>query len=62
MILFGLDDGHDFALVGVGVGDAHRPQEDVTHVASGEMEPALRPEFVLEEIEGAVVAAVPGRL
>ncbi|MDT8284793.1 MAG: putative DNA binding domain-containing protein, partial [Thermovirgaceae bacterium] len=40
VILFGLDEQKDFALVGVG--DAHRLQEEVTHVAAGEMEPALR--------------------
>lgn len=55
VILFGLDEKKDFALVGVG--DAHRLQEEVTHVAAGEMEPPLRPEFVLDEMDGAVVVA-----
>jgi len=40
----------DFKIVGVG--DAHRLQEDLTSLASAEMEPALRPELTVDEIEG----------
>ena len=40
VLLFGLDESRDFSIVGVG--DAHRLQEEVTHLASAEMEPALR--------------------
>jgi ATP-dependent DNA helicase RecG len=40
VLLFGLDESRDFSVVGVG--DAHRLQEEVTHLASAEMEPALR--------------------
>jgi ATP-dependent DNA helicase RecG len=41
VVLFGLDEGRDFSIVGVG--DAQRLQEEITHFASSEMEPALRP-------------------
>ena len=44
-LLFGLDENRGFDLVGVG--DAQRPQEDVSQVAANEMEPALRPEFTV---------------
>jgi ATP-dependent DNA helicase RecG len=40
VLLFGLDESRDFSIVGVG--DAHRFQEEITHLASAEMEPALR--------------------
>ena len=40
VLLFGLDESRDFSIVGVG--DAHRLQEEITHLASAEMEPALR--------------------
>jgi hypothetical protein len=43
VILFGLNEETDFKIVGVG--DAQRLQEDLTSLASPEMEPALRPEF-----------------
>ena len=49
VILFGLDESSDFSIVGVG--DAHRLQEDITHLASELMEPTLRPEFTVNEIE-----------
>jgi ATP-dependent DNA helicase RecG len=40
VLLFGLDESRDLSIVGVG--DAHRLQEEITHLASAEMEPALR--------------------
>jgi len=56
VLLFGLDEEKDFSIVGVG--NAQRLQEEVTHLASAEMEPALRPQFVVDEINGATVVAV----
>lgn len=56
VILFGLDESSDFSIVGVG--DAHRLQEDITHLASELMEPTLRPEFTMDEIEDETVVAV----
>lgn len=56
VILFGLDESSDFSIVGVG--DAHRLQEEITHLASDNMEPALRPQFVVDEIEDETVVAV----
>lgn len=55
VLLFGLDETKGFELVGVG--DPHRLQEDLTGLASSEMEPALRPRFVVDEIEGKTVVA-----
>ena len=56
VLLFGLDESKDFSVVGVG--DAHRLQEDITSLASADMEPALRPQFLVDEIEGETVFAV----
>jgi predicted HTH transcriptional regulator len=56
VILFGLDGNADFAVVGVK--DAHRLQSDIGDLASSEMEPALRPEFTVEDIGGRTVVAV----
>jgi len=53
VILFGLNEETDFKIVGVG--DAQRLQEDLTSLASAEMEPALRPELTVDEIEGETV-------
>jgi len=55
-ILFGLDEEHNFEIVGVG--NAHRLQEEIGHLAASEMEPALRPEFTVEEVDGKTVVAV----
>ncbi len=55
VLLFGLDEEKDFSVVGVG--NAHRLQEEVTHLASADMEPALRPQFVIDEIDGGTVVA-----
>jgi ATP-dependent DNA helicase RecG len=56
VILFGLNEETDFKIVGVG--DAHRLQEDLTSLASAEMEPAPRPELTVAEIEGETVVCV----
>ena len=56
VILFGLDERRNFKVIGVG--DAHRLQEEISHLAASEMEPALRPEFTVEDIEGKTVVAV----
>jgi ATP-dependent DNA helicase RecG len=54
VILFGLSELSDFSVVGVG--DAHRLQEEITHFAS-EMEPTLRPQFTVDEVDGETVVA-----
>jgi len=56
IVLCGLEEKKDFKLVGVG--DAHRLQEEVSHVAANEMEPALRPEFTVDTIDGKTVVAI----
>jgi len=56
VLLFGLNEKGNFEIVGVG--DAHRLQEEIGHVASHEMEPALRPDFTVEEIDGKTVVGV----
>ena len=55
IILFGLDESKDFSTVGVG--DAHRLQEEITSLASDNMEPSLRPEFTVDDIDGLTVVA-----
>jgi ATP-dependent DNA helicase RecG len=62
VLLFGLNEKGRFEAVGVG--DAQRLQEEIGQLASGEMEPALRPEFTVDEIDGetlvaAVISEVP---
>ena len=56
VLLFGLDKTQDFEVVGVG--NVHRLQEELGHLASADMEPALRPEFRVQEIESHTVLAV----
>lgn len=56
VILFGLNETSDFSIVGVG--DAHRLQEELTNLAAHEMEPPLRPEFIVDEIDDHTVVAV----
>jgi ATP-dependent DNA helicase RecG len=56
VLLFGLNESSDFSISGVG--DAHRLQEEITHLASSDMEPALRPQFLVDEINGETVVAV----
>jgi ATP-dependent DNA helicase RecG len=55
VLLFGLNEKGRFEAVGVG--DLQWLQEEVGHLASGEMEPALRPEFTVDEIDGETVVA-----
>ena len=54
--LFGLDESRDFSIVGVG--DVQRLQEEIMHLASAEMEPALRPLFLVDDLNGETMAAV----
>ena len=56
VVLFGLEEARDFQIVGVG--DLKRLQEEVTSVASDQMEPAVRPLFTVDEIDGEIVAAM----
>jgi predicted HTH transcriptional regulator len=53
VLLFGVDESSDFSTVGVGT--PHRLQEDVTNLASSDMEPALRPTFTVCDIDGNTV-------
>jgi ATP-dependent DNA helicase RecG len=56
LFLFGLDERLQFETLGVG--NAQKLQEDVSHWCNSEMEPALRPEFTIEEIDGQTIVAV----
>ncbi|MDD5206989.1 MAG: putative DNA binding domain-containing protein, partial [Desulfobacterales bacterium] len=56
VVLFGVDERRNFETAGVG--DFQRLQEEVTSVASDQMEPALRPQFTVDEINGETVAAM----
>lgn len=56
LLLFGLDEGQNFEVCGGG--DAHRLQSEISDVAADQMEPALRPEFTVGEVEGKTVVAV----
>ena len=56
VLLFGVDEGAGFGVVGVG--DAQRLQEEIGHLAANDMVPALRPEFTVAEIDGKTVVAV----
>ena len=56
VILFGLDENSDFEIIGVY--DAHRLQEEISHLASSEMNPPLRPSFIVSEVEGKTIVAV----
>jgi ATP-dependent DNA helicase RecG len=53
VLLFGLNESSDFAVVGVA--DVHRLQGEITHLASSEMEPILRPHFLVDEVDGETV-------
>ena len=55
VLLFGLDE--DAGFKAVGVGNPRKLQEDLSGLAA-QMEPALRPSFSVEEIEGGTVVAV----
>lgn len=56
VILLGLDENRAFEVVGVG--DAQRAIEEISHVAAEQLEPTLRPEFTLAEIDGKSVLAI----
>lgn len=56
VLLFGVDEEAGFEVVGVG--DPQRLQEEIGHIAANEMEPALRPEFTVAELDGKTVVAV----
>lgn len=56
VILFGLNEERNFEVIGVG--DAQRLQEEIIHLAVSEIEPSLRPEFTIAEIEGKTVMVV----
>ena len=56
VILLGLDENRAFEVAGVG--EAHRIMEEVSGLAAENMEPALRPEFTLVEIQGKSVLAI----
>lgn len=56
VILLGLDESRSFAVVGVG--DAQRIQTDVSQLAAADMEPALRPQVTVDEVEGKTVLAI----
>ncbi|MEQ8226300.1 MAG: RNA-binding domain-containing protein, partial [Candidatus Eremiobacterota bacterium] len=56
VILLGLDEKQKFEIIGIH--DAHRLQEDISHLATSDMEPPVRPEFTVEEIDGKIVMAV----
>ncbi|CAB1055813.1 Uncharacterized protein BT3327 [Olavius sp. associated proteobacterium Delta 1] len=56
IILFGMNEVTDFSITGVG--DTHRLIEEITSLASDNMEPALRPEFTVDDIDGLTVVAV----
>jgi ATP-dependent DNA helicase RecG len=56
VVVFGLDESRGFEIVGVG--DLKRLQQEVTSMASDQMEPALRPLFTVDEIDGEIVAAI----
>ena len=55
VLLFGLNEDKDFEVCGVG--DAHKLQEEISNL-SNEMQPPLRPEFTVEQIEDKTVVAV----
>lgn len=56
VVLLGLDENNKFAMVGVK--SAQRLQEEISHLATSQMEPPLRPEFTVEIIDGKTVVAI----
>lgn len=56
VLLLGLDEGHSFDVAGVG--DAQKLQQDIANLAAKEMEPVIRPEFTVEQVEGKTVVVV----
>ena len=56
VLLLGLDKSKRFE--NVGVGNAHRLQEEISHLAAAEMEPPLRPEFTVKDFVEKILAYV----
>ena len=56
VILLGLKESGDFGVVGVC--NAHRLQEEISHLASSEMEPPLRVKFTVETVERKTIVVV----
>jgi len=56
VMLFGLDEKQGFDVVGVG--NADQLQREISDLTSSEMEPPLRPEFTVENINNKTVVAV----
>ncbi|MFZ4441096.1 MAG: RNA-binding domain-containing protein [Syntrophales bacterium] len=56
VLLLGLDESKRFE--NVGVGNAHRLQEEISHLAAAEMEPPLRPEFTVKDFVEKILAYV----
>ncbi len=56
ILLFGLDERSNFAVVGVN--NAQQIQEQIANQADNEMEPPLRPTCTIEDIDGMTVVSV----
>lgn len=56
VIVFGLDEGKNFDIVGVE--NAAKLQADIASLCSSDMEPSLHPEFTVETFEGKTVVAI----
>ncbi len=56
IILLGLDENKNFEVMGAK--DTHRLQEEISHVAASQMEPALRPEFSVFDVDGKTIVAL----
>jgi len=56
IIVFGLDEQRGFQTVGIE--DAAKLQADIASLCSSEMEPALRPDFIVDTLDGKTVVAV----
>lgn len=56
VILFGLDEDQAYRITGVG--DVQKLQEDISSCCRSDMEPALQPEFTIDEIDGQPVVAI----
>lgn len=56
VILFGIDEKKNFDIVGVG--NAHQLQEEISNLVASQMEPALRPEFTVVEVEGKTILTI----
>lgn len=50
VILFGLDESRNIEIVGVG--NAHRLQKEISHLAGSDMEPQIQPEFTVDLYDG----------